>query len=102
MSEEKNHEEMADEQTVEMAAVIYTGGVLGISALDIAKILYAKCYRKQSEGIANNATTTGKWVSCKNNAGYKCSECGARIKNSAFFTGDHKWCYKCGAKMKGD
>lgn len=49
MSEEKNHEEMADEQIVEMAAVIYTGGVLGKTAVDIAKILYAKCYRKQSD-----------------------------------------------------
>lgn len=57
-----------------------------------ANHLYNAGYRKQSEG---------KWISCKNNAGYKCSECGARIKNSAFFTGNHNWCHKCGAKMKG-
>ena len=41
----------------------------------------------------------GAWVPCKNNSGYKCSECGARIKNSDFFNGNHLWCHKCGAKM---
>lgn len=41
----------------------------------------------------------GHWISCKNNSGYKCSECGARIKNSALFNGNHKWCHQCGAKM---
>lgn len=32
--------------------------------------------------------------------GYKCSICGARIKNAAYITGNHFWCYKCGAEMK--
>lgn len=40
-----------------------------------------------------------RWVPCKNNAGYKCSHCGARIKNSAKFNGNHIWCHTCGAKM---
>lgn len=97
MSEEKNHEEMADEQTVEMAAVIYTGGVLGISALDIAKILYAKCYRKQSEGIANNATTTGKWV-WKSNGYMKSLHCSCCGRQEEWET---TYCPNCGAKMKG-
>lgn len=35
------------------------------------------------------------FVSCK--TGIKCSNCGAREKNSAWCT--HKYCYKCGAKM---
>ncbi len=40
-----------------------------------------------------------KWISCKNNSGYKCSNCSARIKNSAYSTGNHVWCYKCGSVM---
>lgn len=43
----------------------------------------------------------GEWVSCKNNSGYKCSNCGARIKNSDKFNGNHVWCHKCGARMDG-
>lgn len=40
-----------------------------------------------------------KWVACKNNSGYKCSNCGARIKNSAFHNG-RNWCYNCGFDMR--
>lgn len=43
----------------------------------------------------------GAWIPCKNNSGYKCSKCGARIKNSAFFNGNHNYCPKCGSAMKG-
>ena len=43
-----------------------------------------------------------RWVPCKNNAGYKCSYCGARIKNSAKCNGNHIFCHKCGAKMDGE
>lgn len=42
----------------------------------------------------------GHYIPCQNNSGYKCSICGARIKNAAYVTGNHFWCYKCGAKMK--
>ena len=41
----------------------------------------------------------GYWVRCKNNSGYKCSNCGSRIKNSDKLNGNHVWCHKCGAKM---
>lgn len=41
----------------------------------------------------------GKWIPCKNHSGYKCSNCGARIKNSDKLNGNHIWCHKCGAKM---
>lgn len=30
-----------------------------------------------------------RWVSCKNNAGYKCSLCKSRISNSEKFNGNH-------------
>ena len=43
------------------------------------------------------------WVSASKkqgvNIGMKCSLCGARIKNSEFFNGNHNYCHKCGAKM---
>ena len=42
----------------------------------------------------------GKWISCNNNAGYKCSNCKSRIKNSEFFNGKHIWCHRCGAQMR--
>ena len=44
----------------------------------------------------------GEWISCKNNSGYKCSRCSARIKNSEYVHGNHIWCHKCGAKMDGE
>lgn len=59
--------------------------------------------------IENTADVTetryGKWVSASNkpgvHIGMKCSLCGARIKYSEFLNGNHNYCYKCGAKMKG-
>ena len=43
------------------------------------------------------------WVSASKkqgvNIGMKCSLCGARIKNSEFFHGNHNYCHKCGARM---
>lgn len=45
----------------------------------------------------------GKWISASTkpevNAGMKCSICGARIKNSEHFNGNHRFCHKCGARM---
>lgn len=47
----------------------------------------------------------GRWISASKkqgvNIGMKCSLCGARIKNSEFFNGNHNYCHKCGAKMDG-
>ena len=47
----------------------------------------------------------GKWISASQkkgvNIGVKCSLCGARIKYSEFFNGNHNYCHKCGAKMDG-
>ena len=45
----------------------------------------------------------GKWVSASNkpgtNIGMKCSVCGARIKNSEYLHGNHRFCHRCGARM---
>ena len=58
------------------------------------------CYIKCFKPIADvEEVKHEKWIACKNNSGYKCSNCGARIKNSDFFNGNHIWCHKCGAKM---
>lgn len=47
----------------------------------------------------------GKWISASQkkgvNIGMKCSLCGARIKYSEFFNGNHNYCHKCSAKMDG-
>ena len=84
-----------EQQIEEMATQIkYMTGSYTSDAEDCASVLYEQMgYRKQVEG---------KWISCKNNSGYKCSNCGARIKNSAKFNGNHSWCHKCGAKMNGE
>ena len=62
--------------------------------LDEAKALYNKGCRIQKEG---------KWISASTKPGVqigmKCSLCGARIKYSEFFNGNHNYCHKCGAKM---
>ena len=45
----------------------------------------------------------GKWISASTKPGVqigmKCSLCGARIKYSEFFNGNHRYCHKCGAEM---
>jgi hypothetical protein len=45
----------------------------------------------------------GKYIQASKTAqiGLKCSICGARIKYSEHFNGNHHYCYKCGAKMDG-
>jgi DNA-directed RNA polymerase subunit RPC12/RpoP len=93
---------MSKENQIEEMAKIFCGmkngcdgcmwGKVHCKERNYAEEIYNAGYRKQSEG---------KWISCKNNSGYKCSECGARIKNSAFFNGNHTFCHNCGAKMKG-
>lgn len=44
-----------------------------------------------------------KWISASTkpgvHVGMKCSLCGARIKYSEFYNGNHNYCHKCGAKM---
>lgn len=46
----------------------------------------------------------GKYIQASKTAqvGLKCSLCGARIKYSEHFNGNHHYCYKCGAKMDGE
>ena len=44
----------------------------------------------------------GKWIKCNNHAGYKCSVCKARVSNADVLNGNHNYCYKCGADMRGE
>ena len=48
----------------------------------------------------------GKWIPASTKpgvqVGMKCSLCGARIKYSEFFNGNHNYCHKCGARMIKD
>ncbi len=66
-------------------------------AKGLAEFLYEEDYRKLK---------LGKWISASAKPGVqigmKCSLCGARIKYSEFFNGNHKYCHKCGAKMIGE
>jgi len=41
-----------------------------------------------------------EFIKCNNNSGYKCSNCKARVSNSDVLNGNHKYCYKCGKKIK--
>lgn len=45
----------------------------------------------------------GRWIEASNKSqvGKKCSICGARIKYSEHFNGNHLYCHKCGARMDG-
>lgn len=62
-----------------------------------AQKMYNAGYRKKREG---------EWIEASNKpssaCGKKCSLCGARIRYSEFGHGTHKYCHKCGAKMKGE
>lgn len=48
----------------------------------------------------------GEWIHASNKPGVwigmKCSLCGARIRYSEFTNGNHNYCHKCGADMRGN
>ena len=54
-----------EEQIEEMARIIDDNHGFIVSSLETANALYNAGYRKRSEGIANNATTTGEWISAE-------------------------------------
>lgn len=69
-------------------------------------------WEEEVEDVVNQLPTAdvvevrhGKWISASKKQGVqigmKCSLCGARIKYSEFFNGNHNYCHKCGAKMDG-
>lgn len=69
-------------------------------------------WEEEVEDVVNQLPATdvvevryGKWISASKKQGVqigmKCSLCGARIKYSEFFNGNHNYCHKCGAKMDG-
>ena len=99
MSEEKKLEEMTEiiKSTLDdlgSGNFSFTGDEISTM---FAKALYNAGYRKQSEGIANNATTTGKWV-WKSNGYMKCLHCSCCGRQEEWET---TYCPNCGAKMKG-
>lgn len=57
--------------------------------------------RKAFDTLANNDRKYARWIKCGGGHGYKCSECAARVKNSAVFNHTHRFCYKCGAQIIG-
>ena len=76
----------------------------GIDETNVQRVALSDC---EIQPIANNTETKhGKWVSASNkpgvNIGMKCNICGARIKYSEFFNGNHNFCHKCGVDMRGD
>lgn len=84
--------------TVPVLLVIHCG----IDETNVQRVALSDC---EIQPIANNTETKhGKWVSASNkpgvNVGMKCNICGARIKYSEFFNGNHNFCHKCGADMR--
>lgn len=74
----------------------------GIDETKVHRVALSDC---EIQPIANNTKTKhGKWVSVSfksgANAGMKCNICGARIKYSEYFNGNHNFCHKCGADMR--
>lgn len=68
MSKEKQIEEMAKDlcEYFNSDGTCYCDGKqcnLECEEFTNARYLYEKGYRKQSEGVANNATTTAEWIS---------------------------------------
>ena len=97
-----------EKQIEEMAKVVNEQIHEECSMTKVYEVLYNAGYRKQSEVIANNATTTGEWVRQNKIKGKVtpeavCSECGREvvyqvIDNKYFF---ENFCPHCGAEMKG-
>lgn len=67
------------------------------------EMMFRECKRfKAKEDLVE--VKHGKYIQASKTAqiGLKCSLCGARIKYSEYFNGNHHYCYKCGAKMDGE
>ena len=75
----------------------------------LMKLMQDGCSAKNLQSISDMPAADvapvihAHWVSASKkqgvNIGMKCSLCGARIKNSEFFNGNHNYCHKCGAQM---
>jgi predicted nucleic-acid-binding Zn-ribbon protein len=69
---------------------------------------YERCsfeeWLEQQPTIEAKPIVHAHWVDVNPNLhiGMKCSLCGARIKYSEFFNGNHHYCHKCGAQMDED
>lgn len=96
MDEKKQIEEMANyiDRSHWKIEQDFTG--CHINSSEIAEYLYNHSYRKQS---------VGEWIGKTDYAGYGyyCSNCNAVFTgvNAEWIAKEHKYCPKCGAKMKG-
>lgn len=85
------------EQLAEMSIIIHACRSFQLSYMEIAETLYNRGYCQRGEG---------EWIEASNKPhaaiGKKCSLCGARISYREFGHGNHKYCHKCGAKMRGE
>ena len=79
---------------IDLCIDIHKQAISHVDAVRIAELL---------ENSAVEPVNQGKWISASTKPGVqigmKCSLCGARIKYSEFFNGNHNYCHKCGAKM---
>lgn len=64
--------------------------------MDLAKMVLHNVPTVEAKPVVH-----AHWVDVNPNLhiGMKCSLCGARIKYSEFFNGNHRYCHKCGAQM---
>ena len=65
-----------------------------LGCIDLANVLYSADCRKIAKA---------KWIPVSTKpgvyAGMKCSLCKAKISYRDFYSGNHNYCHKCGAKM---
>ena len=88
---------MAQEETAKELESIIRGILNSCNGIDPkteARLLVDDGWRKQQEG---------RWISVSSKpgvyAGMKCSICKAKISYRDYYSGQHNYCYKCGAKM---
>lgn len=101
-----------EKQVIEEMALIICGfkdctscisrmGLRKCGAKAYAERFYNAGYRKQSEGIANNATTTGEWRWISDDC-VMCNRCGKTFDSDDYADAwTFNFCPECGAKMKG-
>ena len=86
ISMSNNSEDMSNKQIEELATEIYTLFRSRTMSRALARRLYDKGWRKQSEG---------EWIWDKEHSNHKCGLCGEYDMTTP------KFCRGCGAKMKG-
>lgn len=65
-------------------------------------IIKAVLYELQSMPSAQPERKPGRWITKLENNTYECSECGNRIITNKDYLKKHKFCFCCGAKLRGE